>query len=290
MKKILFATTALVATASVAAADVTFSGYARVGIQRSADSVSTAAVSSLNTETGAIDTVAAGTVTPAATTMDHRIQLGVSGSAEADNGTTFSVYSRMRVDDSEASDGFNTPTITISNGAFKLQAGNTYSAIGARTNVFGSGTGLNADFGIYDRTDTWYSSGGAAGMDRIRVDYTMGSTTLSVSGDVSGADALEVGLSAALGSLNVGVGASDDSRYTADVNFALGDVTVGARITDTLSGAYANYTQGDLGLQMYAADDNDWGVGMTYALGGGATFGAEYNETGAMNATIGFNF
>jgi outer membrane protein OmpU len=263
MKKILFATTALVATASVAAADVTFSGYARVGIQQDAASN---------------------------TTMDHRIQLGVSGSAEADNGTTFSVYSRMRVDDSEVSDGFNTPTITISNGAFKLQAGNTYSAIGARTNVFGSGTGLNADFGIYDRTDTWYTSTGAAAADRIRVDYTMGSTTLSVSGDVSGADALEVGLSAALGSLNVGVGASDDSRYTADVNVALGDVTVGARLTDTLSGAYANYTQGDLGLQMYAADDNDWGVGMTYALGGGATFGAEYNETGAMNATIGFNF
>lgn len=263
MKKILFATTALVATASVAAADVTFSGYARIGIQQDAASN---------------------------TTMDHRVQLGVSGSAEADNGTTFSVYSRMRVDDNEVSDGFNTPTITISNGAFKLQAGNTYSAIGARTNVFGSGTGLNGDFGIYDRFDTWYSSTGAAAADRIRVDYTMGSTTLSVSGDVSGTDAMEVGLSAALGSLNIGVGASDDSRYTADVNVALGDVTVGARVTDTLSGAYANYTQGDLGLQMYAADNNDWGVGMTYALGGGATFGAEYNETGAMNATIGFNF
>ena len=263
MKKILFATTALMATASVAAADVTFAGYARIGIQQDAASN---------------------------TTMDHRIQLGVSGSAEADNGTTFSVYSRMRVDDSERADGFNAPTITISNGAFKVQAGNTYSAIGARTNVFGSGTGLNADFGIYDRSDTWYSSTGAAGSDRIRVDYTMGSATMSVSGDVAGDDDLEVGISAALGSLNIGVGASDNSRYTADVNFAMGDVTVGARVTDTLSGAYANYTQGDLGLQLYAADNNDWGVGMTYALGGGATFGAEYNETGAMNATIGFNF
>ena len=50
MKKILFATTALVATASVAAADVTFSGYARVGIQQDAASN---------------------------TTMDHRVQLGV---------------------------------------------------------------------------------------------------------------------------------------------------------------------------------------------------------------------
>ena len=32
MKKVLFATTALVATAGVAAADVTFSGYGRFGV------------------------------------------------------------------------------------------------------------------------------------------------------------------------------------------------------------------------------------------------------------------
>ena len=263
MKKILFATTALVATASVAAADVSFSGYARIGIQQDAASE---------------------------TTMDHRIQLGVSGSAEASNGTTFSVYSRMRVDDSERADGFNAPTITISNGAFKIQAGNTYSAIGARTNVFGSGTGLNANFGIYDRFDTWYSSTGAAGMDRVRVDYAMDATTVSVSGDVAGDDDLEVGISTKIGAVSVGVGASDNERYTADVNFAMGNATVGARLTDTISGAYASYSQGDLGLQVYAADNDDWGVGMTYSLGGGATFGAEYNETGAMNATIGFNF
>jgi outer membrane protein OmpU len=278
-----------VATASVAAADVTFSGYARVGIQRSAESTSTADVHTF-TAAGGAAVAPAGTVTPAATTMDHRVQVNVMGSAEADNGTTFSVMSRLRVDDSERADGFNAPQITISNGAFTLQAGNTHSAIGQRTNPYASGTGLNGDFGIFDRTDTWYSSTGAAGMDRIRVDYAMGTTTLSVSGDVSGTDDLEVGISAALGSLNIGVGASDNSRYTADVNFAMGGATLGARVTDTLSGVYANYTQGDLGLQMYAADDNDWGVGMTYDLGGGATFGAEYNETGAMNATIGFNF
>ena len=44
MKKILFATTALVATASVAAADVTFSGYGRFGVKYSGSVAGTAAV------------------------------------------------------------------------------------------------------------------------------------------------------------------------------------------------------------------------------------------------------
>ena len=43
MKKILFATTALVATASVAAADVTFSGYGRFGVMYSGSTDATAA-------------------------------------------------------------------------------------------------------------------------------------------------------------------------------------------------------------------------------------------------------
>ncbi|WIF33386.1 porin [Lentibacter algarum] len=43
MKKILFATTALVATASVAAADVTFSGYGRFGVKYSGSVAKTAA-------------------------------------------------------------------------------------------------------------------------------------------------------------------------------------------------------------------------------------------------------
>ena len=37
MKKVLFATTALVATAGVAAADVTFGGYGRFGIVYNVD-------------------------------------------------------------------------------------------------------------------------------------------------------------------------------------------------------------------------------------------------------------
>lgn len=266
MKKVLFATTALVATAGIASAEATMSlsGYARVGIQQdySADS---------------------------GTALDTRFQLGATGSVETANGTTYSVYSRLRVDDSERADGFNAPTLTIANGGFKVQIGNTYSAAGARTNVFGSMTGLNGDFGLYDTFGTWYSSTGAAGMDRVRIDYSMGDMVVSVSGDVSGDERIEAGVSGSAGGLNFGVALSDGDYYAADINAAMGDMTIGARFTDTLNGAYANYSMGGAAVQAYVGDNDDWGLGYTQDLGG-ATLGAEYNETGAFNVTVGFSF
>ena len=262
MKKILFATTALVATAGIASADVSFAGFARVGLSYSA----------------------AGD-----TTLDHRFQLGASGSVETDSGTTFGVYSRLRVDDNERADGFNAPTITISNGDLQVQIGNTYSAAGARTNVFASGTGVNGDFGLYDTAATWYSSGGAAAMDRVRVDYSMNGMTMSVSGDVSGDERIEVGVSGSAGSLGYGLGVSDDDYYAADVNMTMGDMKVGARLTNTINGMYASYSFGSSAAQAYYGDNDDWGIGFTTDLGG-ATLGAEYNETGAGNLTVAFSF
>jgi outer membrane protein OmpU len=72
MKKILFATTALVATASVAAADVTFSGYGRFGVKYTGSVAEVAAVAGKMTTTaqsttagtvGADGTFTAGTTT-----------------------------------------------------------------------------------------------------------------------------------------------------------------------------------------------------------------------------------
>ena len=264
MKKVLFATTALIATAGVAAADVSLSGAARIGLQNEYTAGS-------------------------GVTLDHRVQLDARGSVETDGGTSFSVHSRMRVDDTERADGFNAPNITIKSGGVTVSAGNTASAAGARTNVFASGTGFNGDFGLYDTSSTWYSSTGAAGMDRIRLDFAMGTTVVSVSGDVSGDERLEIGVSGQVAGVKIGAAMSDDEYYAVDVNAAVGDATIGVRLTSTINGAYFGYTVGSIGVQAYASDASDWGVGMTYDLGG-ATFGAEFNETGAMNATIGFTF
>ncbi len=259
------------ATASVAAADVTFAGYGAFGIYND-DAAS---------EQGLL----------------NRFQINATGTATADNGMEVSIFSRLRVDNGvgfsatgERADGFNAPQITVKNGALTVQMGNTASAAGARTNVFGSATGSLGWWGLYDTSSTWYSSTGAANMDRVRVDYTMGSTTVSVSGDVSGDERLEAGASMTLGSVNVGVAAGDDDYYAADLNAALGDVTVGARLTNTISGAYANYTQGAFSINAYASDDDDYGMGAAYDLGGTVSANFEYNKSGDFMAYMAFNF
>ena len=73
MKKILFATTALVATASVAAADVTFSGMGRFGVKTTSAS-------------------GAATVTDITT----RMQLDVKASVELESGMTLGAATRCR--------------------------------------------------------------------------------------------------------------------------------------------------------------------------------------------------
>ena len=73
MKKVLFATTALVATASVAAADVTFSGYGRFGLEyRDIDA------------TG-----------EDSTNLTSRLRLQIDASAESDAGVTFGARVRF---------------------------------------------------------------------------------------------------------------------------------------------------------------------------------------------------
>ncbi|MFP4274859.1 MAG: porin, partial [Paracoccaceae bacterium] len=74
MKKILFATTALVATTGMAAADVTFGGYGRFGI--------------LYVEDAAKET-----------RVESRLRLNINASATSDNGLEFNALVRLQADD-----------------------------------------------------------------------------------------------------------------------------------------------------------------------------------------------
>ena len=82
MKKVLFATTALVATAGVAAADVTFGGYGRFGIFYT-DNDSTTGDSS--------------------TDITSRFRLQIDATAESDAGVTFGA--RVRIQQNEGQQG-----------------------------------------------------------------------------------------------------------------------------------------------------------------------------------------
>ena len=146
MKKILFATTALIATASVAAADVSFSGYGRFGARH----------------------LGAGTGT---TGVYTRIRLQVDMSTEADNGLVFGARLRHEVDSWNGSTntmfsvgpdgvagtaddtttfrshGFNTARFYAKAGGFQLGVGNIFGAIdfmpGNYANTQSSSIGLS---------------------------------------------------------------------------------------------------------------------------------------------------
>ena len=75
MKKILFATSALVATAGMAAADVTMGGYGRFGIYYNEG------------------------LTKNETRLDQRFRLTITGVTESDSGVKFEARIRFQTDD-----------------------------------------------------------------------------------------------------------------------------------------------------------------------------------------------
>ena len=80
MKKVLFATTALIATASVAAAEVKFSGYGRFGLGY------------LEDRTGTVDAIGGGEATGVETDetiLVSRFRLNIDGIVETDGGVAF---------------------------------------------------------------------------------------------------------------------------------------------------------------------------------------------------------
>ncbi|WP_211299375.1 porin [Pukyongiella litopenaei] len=97
MKKILFATTALVATASVAAADVRLSGYGRFGLDY--NEANDSAVNGVSS-----------------TTLTSRLRLQVDMTTETDNGVTFGARFRAQAESRDNAGASGAPTFSDVNG------------------------------------------------------------------------------------------------------------------------------------------------------------------------------
>lgn len=188
MKKVLFATTALIATASVAAADIRMSGYGRFGLDyNAANDENVNGISS--------------------TTITSRLRLQFDMSTETDGGVGFNARYRIQAESRD-----NTPGTGIANGArFGVTYGgltvNVGNIIGAVENAKGlyttgtrsAGTGidgmgfhslpikalaLNTTTGAYSAGTqfNWdaYSSAGA-GANGVEVLYSAGGFTGHIS-------------------------------------------------------------------------------------------------------------
>lgn len=294
MKKVLLATTAVVLSAGVAAADVAVSGNARMGLQY--DSVTS------NTR------------------IEKRMTINLDGSVETSSGMTFGA--RMRLRSNEAASTFTTGArVYMKTGGVEIAMGNINGAIESMPGLYDPSVGLTglgwgglvtntAGMGYWG-WDAYSSSGNGA--EGVEIIYTGGAFTghLSYSEPVlsSGAVASETIALVGAYTMNdwtVALGFQDSPNAARDkvvltVGGKLGDYNVGFGIADNngvqkiaLNGSA---TFGATTVSAYVADedtagtDTSYGLGVSYDLGGAAVVGGiSHDAFGVDRADLGVQF
>lgn len=301
MKKVLFATTALVATAGVAAADVTFGGYGRFGI--------------VYNESAADETQ-----------LDSRFRLIVTATTESDNGLSFGAQVRYQSDEFENgysatnTAAFNTPRFWVSTGGLTVSVGHVQGAIEFMPGMYDGGvgfTGLGFAEAIYSGAD-FYSSGGQ-GRFGVDVVYSAGAFGVHLSHSFDdayltningGVERTALAVSYTTGNYTFAIAAQDsaivtdtDLAITASGSFGAADVTLKYADNGLLGDAFGigvNYALSDattlagyINNNEAFADETAIGVGVRHSLGGGASIRAGiaevYGNTVA-DAGVVFNF
>ena len=316
MKKVLFATTALVATAGMAAADVTLSGSGRFGI------VYNEAFSNV-----------AGRST---TKIEKRMTINIDGSGSTDGGLEFGGRIRLRSDEAEAASAQSSANVWMGNDMFRITVGNTDGALLNRVGYYQGTVGLtglqwaNVSFNI--GTNTFYldsfSSRGGGGADVVRLDFNVGGFGVSLSTDDTGdhtSDGSEdaIAVSYNFGDWTVAAGyaknannsataAGERDAFSLSAVGSIGDFGVGLGYTDlenagrkiTLSGSYSfgdttvtafvantdEDTVGSAGIGA-AGKETEYGIGFTHSLGGAVLAGGiSRNYTKNVMADLGVRF
>jgi outer membrane protein OmpU len=251
MKKILFATTALVATAGVASAEIALSGSAEMGIV-GGDLVAT-------------------------TQFWTDVDVTFTMTGEADNGLTFGAVVDLDENGAFAGTTQGGETIHIAYGAAKLTMGDTDGAFDAAMQEVGIG-GAIAD----DHT-SHLGYNGNAGLDGFydgqiaTFSYSFDSFTgyLSAEIDDAGVDdpvwGLGVKYSGDLGGLTLGVGLGYQTVSFGGADFSILGLSLGTTFGNGLQ-AIVNYSSAEAGgVNVF----DHWAIGLGYS----------------MNAlTVGFNY
>ncbi len=308
MKKVLLATTALVAFAGAASADVSFSGSARFGLQWND----------------------AAPATEPSTTLEKRVTLNIDMSTETDSGLELGARIRLRSNENNMVAGVYTQRNTDVNGAvvyvksggLKLSVGNICGAIECMPGVYAGTVGLNGNgfSNVVTNTAqegywTWdaYSSSGS-GANGAEVEYSVGdfSGMLSYSkmNDLSAsANRIGIHLAYTFGDWTVALGMQEgdlplgvDDKTVLTVGGKLGDFGVGLAYADnngtdkfTINGSYSfgatTVSAFVSDENSVAATDNPWGLGVSYDLGGASLVAGYTNdEVGVKRASAGIKF
>ncbi|UOA30700.1 Porin [Sulfitobacter sp. DSM 110093] len=274
MKKVLFATTALVATAGVAAADVTFGGYGRFGIMYN-DNDSTGGDSD--------------------TDVTSRFRLQIDATAESDAGVVFGARARIQQNNTDngndpAGTGINGVRFFARSGGFEVGVGNIFGALESMPGQYPIDmglTGLGYDYTAFDGNGDAYSSGGsgAAGSNGLEVLYSAGDLAVHVSAsDTNDRVAGYVAYTWSGWTFAVGGQDSDDAgdtewTATAGGSFGIADVTLAYADNGTNGDRVILAGRFDVGaatdVEVYVGDqdgaDTGYGVDFNHDLGGGTS-------------------
>lgn len=286
MKKVLFATTALVATAGVAAADVTFGGYGRFGLRY---------------------------VEGAGTDITSRFRLQIDASAESDSGLTLGA--RVRIQQNEGQQGMtNGARFFARSGGFELGVGNIYGAIEFMPGMYPIDlglTGLGYEYTAYNfRGDSYSSSGlGSSGSNGVEVMYSMGDFSVHVSAsDTSDRIAFHAAYETNGWTFALGAQDSDnpaDTELALSVGGSFGPADVNLAYADNGSAGDHWVLSGrfDVGaatnMEVYVADadyfaEMSYGVDFNHDMGGGTSLrggiASWSNDTIAADFGVRFNF
>lgn len=298
MKKLLIASTALVATAGVAAADVTLSGYGRFGVVYS--------------EGAANETI-----------VDQRLRLIITGTAESQNGIGFTAQTRIQWDDAGngVDDAVGSAGAAIRAAAFHAKAGGLTLSVGnvsaaeATPGFYAGGLGYTGfmfvdpfTIGYTDHDIGLTSDGGDSTNGVVMVTYTMGAFTVRASHSDSGVnERTHLGVVYAANGYTVSLSHQDATGSVNDVTKLyvqgnIGGATVGLFVDDSDAGnavgltgtmSVGAATKVTLTAVDLAAGGSNVGVGVNHDLGGGVSFGAgiaDMDGTTYAEAGVQFNF
>jgi outer membrane protein OmpU len=290
MKKILIATTALVATAGVAAADVNLSGYARFGMQYTEGTA------------GAADD----------TSVVSRFRLQADVKTTTDAGIGLNARQRFQTEEGATGNGGNGVRFGVTYSGMAINFGNINGVIESAPNLYMStnsaGIGLEgqswSNIATNNAGGSWgwtaYSSGGA-GANGVEVIYSANGLGLHVhnrdgsTGYGANYSINNVTLAAAREDFDNG---NEISFASAGVALGMGKVAVSWGDTNgvTKTVLAAGYDMAP-GANVHAFVGNEdagdsYGVGMNYSLGGGASFdaGVDANAAGQTRLSAGIFF
>jgi outer membrane protein OmpU len=309
MKKILIATTALVATAGVAAAEVSISGAARFGLR--------------------YDGGAAATVSK--TQVETRLRFNIDAAKETDSGVKFGGRIRLQHDENNAAGAAvtNAANVYASYNGFTVTVGNVGGAYDDAANAYASEIGfIGQSYG--DPSGNFYAyATGAYGANRMGINATYSVAGFNIEASYINPDqtlknqpagvaaeaALAVSykynqITVAAATAQNGGGVKGNDVYYVGAEFAVNDMAnVGIQYFDngvkTVDGntitLYGNYKMDAVTLRGYIANnnkvtnatDNAFGIGADYDLGGATLAGGierSYAKTTRANLGVKFSF